>query len=146
MALGGRANRGSLQPVRPYAGVMGNTSADVLIAAAAPDVRDLAVRTRALVRAALPDDVLETVDGNDIGFGWTAGYTGLICVISVYSRWVNLGVVDGSTLPDPHRLLQGTGRRHRYVRITRASDLEQPGLQELLAAASARARRPGGEF
>ncbi|OLT19907.1 hypothetical protein BJF78_10035 [Pseudonocardia sp. CNS-139] len=122
--------------------MMSDTSADVLIASAAPDVRELANRTRELVRSALPDDVVETVDGNDIGFGWSTGYTGLICVISVYSRWVNLGVVDGIDLPDPQRLLQGSGRRHRYVRITRPSDLDQPGLLELLAAASARASRP----
>jgi hypothetical protein len=121
---------------------MQNTPADLLIAAAAPDVRELATRTRELVRSALPDDVLETADGNDIGYGWTAGCTGLICVITLYPRWVNLGVVDGSTLRDPHRLLQGSGRRHRYIRITQAADLDQPGLWELLGAASARARRP----
>jgi hypothetical protein len=117
---------------------MSDTSADLLIATAASDVRELAVRTRELVRSVLPDDVLETADGNDIGFGRTTGYTGLICVISLYSRWVNLGVADGSTLPDPHRLLQGSGKRHRYVRITQPADLEQPGLRELLVAASAR--------
>jgi hypothetical protein len=123
---------------------MGDTPADLLIATAAPDVRELATRTRALVRSVLPEDVLETVDGNDIGYGWTSGYRGLICVISLYARWVNLGVADGSTLPDPHGLLQGTGKRHRYVRITQLADLEQPGLRELLAAASSRARRPSG--
>ena len=94
------------------------------------------------MRSVLPDDVIETVDGNDIGFGSTTGYTGLICVISVYPRWVNLGVPDGSTLRDPHRLLRGTGKRHRYLRITQAADLDQPGLRELLAAAAARAERP----
>jgi hypothetical protein len=121
---------------------MSDTSADLLIAAAAPDVRELAVRTRELVRSVLPDDVLETADGNDIGFGSTAGYEGLICVISLYSRWVNLGVADGSTLPDPHGLLQGSGKRHRYVRITQPADLDQPGLRELLLAATARQPEP----
>src|SRR4051812_8382831 len=105
---------------------MRNTPADP-IAAAAHDVRVLATRTRDFVRSVLPDDVIETVDGNDIGFGSTTGYPGLICVISVYSRWVNLGVPEGSTLRDPHRLLRGTGTRHRYVRIMQAADLGQPG-------------------
>jgi hypothetical protein len=121
---------------------MRDTSADP-IAAAAHDVRALATRTRDLVRSVLPDDVIETVDGNDIGFGSTTGYTGLICVISVHSRWVNLGVPDGSMLRDPHRLLHGTGKRHRYVRITQAADLDQPGLPELLKAAVARAECQG---
>jgi hypothetical protein len=123
---------------------MNDTPADLLLASASPDVRELAVRAREVVRAELPDDVLETVDGNDIGFGWGTGYTGLVCVISVYSRWVNLGVVDGSGLPDPHGLLQGSGKRHRYIRLTEPSDLDRPGLRELLRAASARARQPSG--
>jgi hypothetical protein len=121
---------------------MSDTSSDVLFATAAPDVRELATRTRELVRSVLPVDVAETVEGNDICFCWPTGHTGLICVISMYARWVNLGVVDGSDLPDPYRLLQGTGRRHRYVRITQHADLDQPGLRELLAAAAARACRP----
>jgi hypothetical protein len=75
------------------------------------------VRTREVVRDALPDGVLETVDGTDIGYGWTRGYTGLICVISVYSRWVNLGIAD-------------------------AADLGRPGLRELLTAASAARSQP----
>jgi hypothetical protein len=116
---------------------MSDTSADVLIATAVSDVRDLATRTRALVRAVLPDDVVETVEGNDICFGCP---TGLICVISMYARWVNLGVVDGGELSDPYRLLHGTGRRHRYVRITQRADLGQPGLRELIAAAGSRSR------
>jgi hypothetical protein len=123
---------------------MHTTPADLLIAAAAPDVRELATRVRELVRSVLPDDVLETADGNDIGYGWTTGYTGLICVISLFPRWVNLGVVDGSTLRDPHRLLRGSGRRHRYIRITQTADLDQPGLLELLGAVGARVQRPSG--
>jgi hypothetical protein len=123
---------------------MTDTPADLLLASLAPDVRHLAARTREVVKAELPADVLETVDGNDIGFGWGTGYTGLVCVISVYSRWVNLGVVDGSSLPDPHGLLQGSGKRHRYIRLTGPSDLDRPGLRELLRAAAARARQPSG--
>lgn len=119
---------------------MSDTSADVLIATAAPDVRDLVTRTRELVRSVLPDGVVETVEGNDICFGWSAGHADLVCVITVYARWVNLGVVDGGELADPYRLLQGTGRRPRYVRITQRADLDQPGLRELLAAAGAHAR------
>lgn len=134
----------SLYCALPYAEVMSETPADLLLASAPPDVRDLAIRTRQVVKEELPDDVLETVDGNDIGFGWGTGYTGLVCVVSVYSRWVNLGVVDGSDLPDPHGLLQGSGKRHRYIRLTRLADLDRPGLRELLRAAAARARQPRG--
>lgn len=121
---------------------MSTDDVERVLAAASPDVRELAVRTRELVRAVLPAEVVETVDGTDIGYGWTGGYRGLICVISLYARWVNLGLADGATLPDPAGLLQGSGRRHRFVRIATPQDLSRPGLRELLAAARDAHPRP----
>lgn len=121
---------------------MADLDVDQLLAAAGAEVRDLAVRTRELVRSVLPADVLETVDGTDIGYGWTRGYTGLICVIGVHSRWVNLGLADGAGLADPTGLLQGSGKRHRFVRIATAADLGRPGLRDLLVAACAAHPRP----
>lgn len=121
---------------------MTNPEFDEVLASASDEVHDLAVRTRALVLDVLPPEVLETVDGTDIGYGWTSGYTGVICVISVYSRWVNLGLPNSVDLPDPAGLLQGTGKRHRHVRIATAVDLDHPALRELLQASSAANPRP----
>lgn len=121
---------------------MSTDDVERVLAAASRDVRELAVRTRALVRAVLPAEIVETVNGTDIGYGWTGGYRGLICVVSLYARWVNLGLADGATLRDPTGLLQGSGRRHRFVRIATVQDLAQPGLRDLLAAASAAHPRP----
>lgn len=114
---------------------MSAADADRVLAAAGKDVRAIAVRTRELVRAVLPAEVIETVDGSDIGYGWTRGYKGLICVIGLHARWVNLGLADGIGLPDPTGLLQGGGKRHRFVRIAALEDLDRPGLRELLRAA-----------
>jgi hypothetical protein len=113
-----------------------------LIAASSPAVRELARRTRELVRAELPEGVLETVEGTDAGYGWTTGYRGLICVIGVQQRWVNLAFADGAALPDPHGLLRGSGKRHRFVRVAEPADLDRPGLVELLRAAVAAHPRP----
>ena len=114
---------------------MDDTEFDEVLAGPSDEVRELAMSTRAFVLEVLPADVLETVGGTDIGYGRTRGYTGLICVISLHQRWVNLGVAHGTDLPDPEGLLQGTGKRHRHVRIAVAADLERPGLRELLEAA-----------
>lgn len=105
-------------------------------------VRDLATRTRELVLQHLPAGVVESVDGTDAGYGWTSGYTGLICVVGVQKKWVNLGFADGATLPDPTGLLQGKGKVHRFVRVASAADLAAPGLTDLLAAAVAAHPRP----
>ncbi|MBA3411485.1 MAG: DUF1801 domain-containing protein [Geodermatophilaceae bacterium] len=97
---------------------------DAALAAASDEVHDLALRARALVLDVLPADVLETIDGTDIGYGWTRGYKGTICVSSVYARWINLGLPNGVDLPDPAGLLQGTGKKHRHVRIASLADLD----------------------
>ena len=40
-----------------------------------------------------------------------------------------------ASLPDPAHLLQGTGKRHRHVKLTTPADLAAPALRELLEAA-----------
>lgn len=122
---------------------MDNPQFDKALAQASDEVHDLAERARTFVLDVLPSDVLETVQGTDIGYGWTSGYKGLICVISVYKRWVNLGLPDGVNLPDPTGLLQGTGKEHRHVRIASVNDLEQPALRDLLQASLLAHPRPG---
>ena len=57
---------------------------------------------------------------------------------------VKLGLVGGATLPDPHGLLEGSGKVHRYVPLASADDAARPGVRALLASAlAARARARG---
>ena len=64
---------------------------------------------------------------------------------TTHANWVNLGFNFGSALPDPDGLLQGKGKWIRHVRIARATDLDTPGVRELLRAALAQAERPEGK-
>jgi hypothetical protein len=120
------------------------TDADVehVLMIATPEVRELAERTITMVREVLPPDVVESVDGTDIGYGWSSGYKGLVFVVGIHAQWVNLGVADGALLPDPTHLFHGSGKRHRYVRIATPEDLDKPGLRELLEAAVKAHPRP----
>jgi hypothetical protein len=108
-------------------------------------VRDIAVGLRAAIRAALPQ-ATEMLDrsGRVVGYGFGSGYSELVCTIIPSKTGVKLGIVNGAHLPDPHRLLEGEGKRHRYVPLTAHSDLQKPGLSALLQAAAA-ARAAGGE-
>jgi hypothetical protein len=106
-----------------------------------PAIAGLAARLRSVVLDVLPDDVDETVDGGDIGYGFGRGYKGLVCVITPHPGHVTLGVAGGASLPDPHGLLRGSGEVHRHVRIGGVDDLDRPGLRDLLVAAAA-AKRP----
>ncbi len=68
------------------------------------------------------------------------GYAGLVCTIIPSKTGVKLGVVRGATLPDPHGLLEGNGRKHRYVQIDEAADLRRPGMEDSIKAAVNAAR------
>ena len=61
---------------------------------------------------------------------------------TTHTHWVNLGFNFGSRLPDPEGLLCGEGKGIRHVRIAHATDLDAPGVRELLRAAIAQAERP----
>ena len=107
-----------------------------------PEVQDLARKTRRLVLELLPD-AEESVDSSVgvVGYGYGAGYRGLICTIILSRSGVKLGLSHGAELPDPNGLLQGAGKVHRHVAIMTASDLRRPGVKPLLRAAAAAWRR-----
>jgi hypothetical protein len=64
---------------------------------------------------------------------------------TTHANWVNLGFNFGALLPDPSGLLRGEGKWIRHVRIAQASDLDAPGVRELVRAAIAQAERPEGQ-
>ncbi|HKP52906.1 MAG TPA: DUF1801 domain-containing protein [Chloroflexia bacterium] len=101
-----------------------------------PAVRDLAMRTCALVREVMPDAIGEVHPGrNNIIFGSGRKMAEWICYVSPMNSYVNLGFLRGTELPDPKGLLEGTGKLLRHVKIRSAEDLERPAVRELLAAA-----------
>ena len=64
---------------------------------------------------------------------------------TTHANWVNLGFNFGALLPDPAGLLRGEGKIMRHVRIAQATDLDTPGVRELVRAAIAQAERPEGK-
>jgi len=66
------------------------------------------------------------------------------CVVSLAanSKGIGLSFYHGATLPDPHRILQGSGNQNRFVRLEGAATLVRPEVQELLDAAEAQADPP----
>jgi hypothetical protein len=104
------------------------------------EVSELALALRSTLRSAIPD-ATETIDeaARVIGYAVGPGYAGLVCTIIPSKKGVKLGIVNGAELSDPHHLMEGAGKRHRYVQFTTRSDLERPGLKELVTAAKAMA-------
>ncbi len=60
-----------------------------------------------------------------------------ICYIKPLKDSVNLGFFYGTKLSDPKRLLQGTGKTLRHVKIRRESDIDYDGIKQLLIEALA---------
>jgi hypothetical protein len=77
-----------------------------------------------------------------IGYGPTERPSDAVVSLSVNSKGVNLNFLRGSSLPDPHKILQGSGSQNRFARLKGAATLSQPEVEELLVAAEAHADPP----
>jgi hypothetical protein len=113
------------------------TSRDVtdLLEPYSPEVQKLALATRAFVLRLIPN-AIEMVDTKSkvIGFGFGSGYKDMICSLLPAKSWVTLGIRGGAELPDPQKLLEGSGKVHRHVKLKAESDLKTPALQAILKA------------
>jgi hypothetical protein len=69
---------------------------------------------------------------------------GIVAVVSIAARatGVDLYVNGGPQLPDPKHLLSGSGGQARYMRLDAVSQLADPDVEALLAAAIDRATVP----
>lgn len=111
---------------------------ETFLAAYPPEVRDVALAARRLLGGALPG-ATETLDDSAriIGYSYQPGYKGVVCTLILSRSGVKLGIVRGSEIPDPKRLMGGSGKVHRHVQLRSIADLKRPGLKPLLKAALA---------
>ena len=77
-----------------------------------------------------------------IGFGPNERPSDCIVTIAAAANGVGLCFIRGASLPDPARILSGSGKQTRFVRLPSADVLEQPVLHALLNVAAERARVP----
>jgi hypothetical protein len=115
---------------------MSRTTLDKMLGKYPADVQTLAVSARKFILGTLPkaEESLDESTGV-LGYGYGSGYKGLICTLILSKSGVKLGLAHGAELPDPDRLLAGTGKVHRYVQLRATSDIKQPGVARLLKAA-----------
>jgi hypothetical protein len=110
-----------------------------------PEVRAVATGALAKMRRRLPgasELVYDNYNALAIGFGPSERTSDAVFSIAVYPRWVSLFFLQsGTTLPDPARLLKGSGTRVRHVVLAAADDLDRPELQTLMQVALDRSSR-----
>jgi hypothetical protein len=98
----------------------------------------LADKARRLLLKLLPESE-ETVDptASVLSYGYGPGYRGMICTLLLSKSGVKVGLVNGAALPDPAGLLEGSGKKHKYIQLKTASDLDRADVKQLIKAAYA---------
>jgi hypothetical protein len=110
-----------------------------------PEVAMLARACLKKMRAKLPGAVQLVYDNYNalaIGFGPSERASDAIFSIVLYPRWVTLFFLQGVGLPDPNKLLKGSGKVVRHIVLAAAADLDKPAIQALMTIALNRARAP----
>jgi hypothetical protein len=98
-----------------------------LLAARRRQVAPLVLALRESVLKEAPEAKEFVYSGYVVGDVFTFTRPGkAFCHIAAYETHVNLGFNNGALLEDPHRLLAGTGKRIRHIRVASKQDLKRP--------------------
>ena len=111
---------------------------DSFMARYAPQIVADARRALGVLEARLPTATRLVYDNYNalvIGFGASEKVGDIILSIALYPRWVTLFFLRGVDLPDPSRLLEGSGSQVRGVRLEPISRLETSEVGALIDAA-----------
>ena len=115
------------------------------IAKYTPEIGALAEAIRNRMRKLYPE-ALELVYDNynalAIGYGPTEKASEAIFSIALFPRWVSLFFLQARGLPDPHRLLKGSGNVVKHIVLPSPAMLDDPEIAALMAEGVARAKVP----
>jgi hypothetical protein len=101
-----------------------------------PNVQELARLTQAWVKQVLPESSEELALGYKmIMYKLRPNGRQFVVYIAPYPKHVNLGFLMGTSLSDPHKVLKGTGKTLRHIKIKQAGDLEKVGVRAVVEAA-----------
>jgi hypothetical protein len=81
-----------------------------------------------------------------IGFGPNERPSDCIVTIAAAANGVGLCFVRGASLPDPEKVLLGSGKQTRFVRLPSANVLGRPAVQTLLSIAARGTRFPSHTY
>lgn len=115
------------------------------IAKFTPEIAALTKAVLAKMRKRLPNAVEMVYDNYNFlvfGFGPTERPSEAIFSVAAYARGVGLCFIHGAKLPDPDKLLRGSGKQVRNIKLPTAATLDEPAVQSLIAAAIAHAPVP----
>jgi hypothetical protein len=98
-------------------------------------------RMRKLYPTAL-ELVYDNYNALAVGFGPTERTSEAIFSIAVFPKWVSLFFLQAKGIPDPDKMLRGSGNVARHIRLPSAATLDEPAVRALMQEAVARAKVP----
>lgn len=111
---------------------------------------EIAAQARAclkILRTRMPGAVQFVYDNYNwlvIGFGPTERPSDAVFSLVILPLRMTLCFLQGAKVPDPLKLLQGSGNVVRNIRLAAPTDLNKPEIREIMAAAMESARVPFG--
>jgi hypothetical protein len=110
-----------------------------------PQIQKLFRSVRAAMRKRLPTANELAYDyGQALVIGYAPADRGIDAIVAIRAdaKGVSLYFNQGPQLPDPQRLLRGSGKQTRFLPVKAANELSHPDVKALLAAAIAQAPVP----
>ncbi|REK18202.1 MAG: hypothetical protein DWQ37_04765 [Planctomycetota bacterium] len=93
--------------------------------------RDCVAGLRKMIKKSAPEST-ESVKGSQPVYE----HHGPFAWIKAHAKHVNLGFWRGKELPDPRRLLRGTGEKMRHIKLSNLKDAGKKELQEFVRLAA----------
>jgi hypothetical protein len=110
-----------------------------------PKIQKLVRSVRAAVRKRIPTANELVYDySHALVIGYAPADRGIEAVVAIRASatGVSLYFNQGPELPDPERLLRGSGKQARFIELEAAGQLAHPDVEALIAAAVAQAKVP----
>lgn len=85
----------------------------------------------------LVPEVSEQIDypAKMVAYCYGQHYKQMVCTLIPSQKGLKLGFAYGVDLPDPQKLLTGTGKISRYIEITSDKQISGQGIKDLLESA-----------
>lgn len=115
------------------------------IAKFAPEMAARIRAARRVMRRRLPNAIEMVYDNYNffvIGYGPSERPSEAIFSLAAQAKGLALCFLQGAKLPDPQRVLQGSGNIVRNVQLESAATLDQPEIRALMQVALERAKVP----
>jgi hypothetical protein len=110
-----------------------------------PDAAKVIRSCRTALRKQFPTAIEQVYDNYNflaIGFCTTERTSDCFISLAASSKGVILSFYHRATLPDPYRILEGSGGQNRFLRLDDVAELGRSEVQALLGAAVQQAKSP----